>query len=145
MNKITRDDTEHGVEYVRADEAEAEIESIQDGADADKVIIQYHEATIKRLQAEIDMLNRALNAWHEKTDWMQETAQPLELGMHRADVLKQRIDNLNKAEQQAPDYAWPTIEDYEKEVGFEVNDAFKAAWTMARTTNDLFKQMGEIK
>jgi hypothetical protein len=45
--------------------------------------------------------------------------------------------------QSAPDYAWPTIEDYEKEVGFEVNDAFKAAWTMARTTNDLFKQMGE--
>jgi hypothetical protein len=44
--------------------------------------------------------------------------------------------------QSAPDYAWPTIEDYEKEVGFEVNDAFKAAWTMARTTNDLFKQMG---
>jgi hypothetical protein len=44
-----------------------------------------------------------------------------------------------------PDYAWPTIEDYEKEVGFEVNDAFKAAWTMARTTNDLFKQMGETK
>ena len=42
-----------------------------------------------------------------------------------------------------PDYAWPTIEDYEKEVGFKVNDAFKAAWTMARTTNDLFKQMGE--
>jgi hypothetical protein len=44
--------------------------------------------------------------------------------------------------QSAPDYAWPTIADYEKEVGFEVNDAFKAAWTMARTTNDLFKQMG---
>jgi hypothetical protein len=42
-----------------------------------------------------------------------------------------------------PDYAWPTIADYEKEVGFEVNDAFKAAWTMARTTNDLFKQMEE--
>ena len=42
----------------------------------------------------------------------------------------------------APDYAWPTIEDYEKEVGFKVNEAFRAAWAMARTTNDLFKQMG---
>jgi hypothetical protein len=99
MNKITRDDTEHGVEYVRADEAEAEIESIQDGADADKVIIQYHEATIKRLQAEIDMLKGALKEWSDKTEWVQETAQPLELGMHRADVLKQRIENLNKAAQ----------------------------------------------
>ena len=28
MNKITRDDTEHGVEYVRADEAQAEIERL---------------------------------------------------------------------------------------------------------------------
>jgi hypothetical protein len=42
-----------------------------------------------------------------------------------------------------PDYAWPTIEDYEKEVGFEVNIAFRSAWAVARTTNDLFKQMGE--
>ena len=69
MNEITRDETEYGVRYVRADEA----------------------------QAQIDMLNRALNAWHEKTDWMQETAQPMELGMHKADVLKQRIEHLNKA------------------------------------------------
>jgi hypothetical protein len=43
--------------------------------------------------------------------------------------------------QPAPDYAWPTIADYEKEVGFAVNDMFKAAWSMARTTNDLFTQM----
>jgi hypothetical protein len=55
-------------------------------------------------------------------------------------------DEINKQHRKAqPDYAWPTIEDYEKEVGFEVNDAFKAAWTMARTTNDLFNQMGETK
>ena len=101
MNRVTRDDTEHGVEYVRADEAEAEIESIQDGADADKVIIQYHEATIRRLQAEIDKLNSALKAWHDKTDWVQETAQPLELGMHRADVLKQRIERLRAIEEAA--------------------------------------------
>jgi len=101
--------------------------------------------TIETLNEKVMRTLAALKEWSDKTDWVQETAQPLELGMHRADVLKQRIDNLNKAEQQAPDYAWPTIADYEKEAGFEVNDAFKAAWTMARTTNDLFKQMGEIK
>jgi hypothetical protein len=28
MNKITRDDIEHGVEYVRADEAQAEVERL---------------------------------------------------------------------------------------------------------------------
>jgi hypothetical protein len=42
-----------------------------------------------------------------------------------------------------PDYAWPTVADYEKDVGFEVNEAFKMAWVMARTTNDLFTQMGK--
>jgi hypothetical protein len=218
----------------------------------------------------LEQMQLALDAWFDKTEWVQETAQPLELGMHRADVLKQRVEHLARSnaalvvaledlmeatgrpperncschisppcpdcidywdwrealenadsaralakatEDQAgpttgrtscntpvfqnlplntpeasalkqamlaaaqpavqeieycndyhcagdcgqphnqeemqdllkaqPDYAWTTIEDYEKEVGFKVNDAFKAAWTMARTTNDLFKQMGE--
>jgi hypothetical protein len=55
-------------------------------------------------------------------------------------------DEINKQQSKAqPDYAWPTIEDYEKEVGFEVNIAFRSAWAMARTTNDLFNQMGETK
>jgi hypothetical protein len=58
---------------------------------------------------------------------------------------KQDVPETNFGNMAQPDYAWPTIADYEKEVGFEVNDAFKAAWTMARTTNDLFKQMGETK
>ena len=33
----------------------------------------------------------------------------------------------------ADGYAWPAVADYEKEVGFEVSDAFKVAWDMART------------
>ena len=37
----------------------------------------------------------ANNAWGEKTEWVQQTAQPHELGMHRADVLRQRIDRLH--------------------------------------------------
>jgi len=97
MNKITRDDTEHGVEYVRADEAQAEIE---------------------RLQYEVD----AIPAIKEERD-----------------ALTAEVVRLKAAQ---PDYAWPTIADYEKEVGFEVNIAFRSAWAMARTTNDLFKQMG---
>jgi hypothetical protein len=58
---------------------------------------------------------------------------------------KQDVPETNFGNMAEPDYAWPTIEAYEKEVGFKVNDAFKAAWSMARTTNDLFKQMGETK
>jgi hypothetical protein len=42
-----------------------------------------------------------------------------------------------------PDYAWPTIADYEADSGFTVNEAFKRGWQMARTTNDLFQQMAE--
>ena len=40
-----------------------------------------------------------------------------------------------------PDYAWPTVQDYEREMGFEVNDTFKGAWAMARTTNGMLLQM----
>jgi hypothetical protein len=40
-----------------------------------------------------------------------------------------------------PDYAWPTVQDYEREVGYEVNDTFKGAWAMARTTKDMLEQM----
>jgi hypothetical protein len=42
---------------------------------------------------------------------------------------------------QGPDYAYPTIEEYEEITGFKVNDTFRMGWAMARTTNDLFKQM----
>ena len=37
----------------------------------------------------------ANQTWYEKTEWVQQTAQPNELGMHRADVLRQRIDCLH--------------------------------------------------
>jgi len=43
--------------------------------------------------------------------------------------------------EQEPDYAWQTVADYEKDVGFQVGEAFKMAWSMARTTNALFKEM----
>ena len=35
---------------------------------------------------------KALEMWLDKTEWVQETVKPQELGMHRADVLKQRIE-----------------------------------------------------
>ena len=57
-----------------------------------------------------------------------------------ANTAIEMIDAILKVHPAAPDYAWPTVADYEKEVGFEVNDAFKAGWNMARTTNDLFTQ-----
>lgn len=39
-------------------------------------------------------MNEALNEWLDKTDWVQKTAHPTELGLHRADVIKARYDAL---------------------------------------------------
>lgn len=38
----------------------------------------------------------ALQEWLDKTEWVQKTCENHELGMHRADVLKQRIENLQR-------------------------------------------------
>jgi hypothetical protein len=66
---------------------------------AGEVVPHKSAAALRRLHAENERLHRhelANNLWHEKTDWLPETAQqPLELGRHRADVLKQRIERLH--------------------------------------------------
>lgn len=50
-------------------------------------------------QENSDLYRKAFETWQEKTEWVQETAKPKELGMHRADVLRQRIE---EAQQQEP-------------------------------------------
>jgi hypothetical protein len=60
MNKITRDDTEHGVEYVRADEAQAEVERLNYEVDAIPAIKEERDA----LAAENVRLNKALT-WEQ--------------------------------------------------------------------------------
>ena len=41
-----------------------------------------------------------LQDWLDKTNWVQETAQAGELGMHRADALKKRIEKLEASNQE---------------------------------------------
>jgi len=41
----------------------------------------------------IEMLEAALRDWHERTEWVQQTSLTHELGLHRADVLRQRIES----------------------------------------------------
>lgn len=36
----------------------------------------------------------AYDEWIEKTEWVQKTVQPHELGYHRADILRMRIEAL---------------------------------------------------
>lgn len=49
---------------------------------------------LRRLHAENEALRAERDLWIEKTEWVQDTAQPNELGMHRADGLRQRIERL---------------------------------------------------
>jgi ATP-dependent exoDNAse (exonuclease V) beta subunit len=60
----------------------------------------YHTASHhKKAAAELRRLNQhelANNVWNRKTKWVQDTVQPHELGMHRADVLLQRIDRMEE-------------------------------------------------
>jgi hypothetical protein len=46
-------------------------------------------------------VEQALALWIEKTDWVQRTAEPSELGLHRADVLKSRIERAAAYEREA--------------------------------------------
>jgi CRISPR/Cas system-associated endoribonuclease Cas2 len=52
---------------------------------------------IQKLKAEIERLQHfeaAYKEFSDKTDWVQESAHWSELGMHRADVLRKRVDQL---------------------------------------------------
>lgn len=44
----------------------------------------------------IEQLEEVLAEWFDKTDWVQKTSDWQELGMHRADALKQRIEQLER-------------------------------------------------
>ena len=45
---------------------------------------------------ELEQYRKSWYEWSEKTDWIQETATTKELGMHRADILRKRIEDLEK-------------------------------------------------
>lgn len=52
---------------------------------------------LREAAVQIELLEpykKAYEAYDKKTEWVQKTGQSHELGMHRADVLKQRIENL---------------------------------------------------
>ena len=45
---------------------------------------------------ELEKYRESWYEWSEKTGWIQETATAKELGMHRADVMRKRIEDLEK-------------------------------------------------
>jgi hypothetical protein len=70
----------------------------------------------------------------------------IELGMIAPEDIVKCLRKANSKPEPAPvlDYAWPAVADYENDMGFEVNQTFRMAWDMARTTNNMFgKTTGE--
>lgn len=62
-----------------------------------KRLVEQLRAELSAVTAERDRLQQfeaAYNEWHDKTEWVQKTAEAHELGKHRADVLKDRVDQL---------------------------------------------------
>lgn len=51
-----------------------------------------------------DLYKAAYEEWQDKTEWVQQTATYDELGMHRADVLRKRIDQLEAKLEAAYDH-----------------------------------------
>jgi hypothetical protein len=64
---------------------------------------------------------KALEAWLDKTEWVQETVKPHELGMHRADVLKQRIEKAS------PQRTWVGLDEEDYIKALELCDFDKVA------------------
>lgn len=58
----------------------------------------YSQQTVDALLAEVERYKVAWQEFNDRTEWVQQTAQPRELGKHRADVLRERIE---RAEAQA--------------------------------------------
>ena len=61
------------------------------GGSIGEFIIEQQKAIL-----ELEQYRESWYEWSEKTDWVQETASAKELGMHRADILRKRIEDLEK-------------------------------------------------
>jgi predicted RNase H-like nuclease (RuvC/YqgF family) len=60
-----------------------------------EALILVHATLAQQLQAqaaEVEKYKVAFEEYDTRTQWVQDTAKPKELGMHRADVLRQRIE-----------------------------------------------------
>lgn len=78
--------------------------------------------------AEIERLRRfevAYLEWQEKTDWVQADAKPKELGKHRADVLRERINALSVNHRKSGFCGDPYVHDCGRN-DCPLSDSFKA-------------------
>lgn len=91
------------------------------------------------MQSELkDILTRARNLLSQPEHWVDTPS-----WKESANKLSLEIEQYLNSNKSVTDYAWPTVSDYEKDAGFEVNFAFESGWRMARTTNGLFDLMNK--
>lgn len=103
---------------------------------SDQNVIAELEHENRLLRARNDRLRQceqAFNEWIEKTEWVQQTARPGELGRHRADVLKVRIEalqrelavaeSMHKVAVQQRDKAWRELADLSEAVAKRLEQA----------------------
>lgn len=69
----------------------AENATLQSGYDAAWLEIEALHARVQELERERDGYKAVCDEWLDKTEWVQQTLHPRELGMHRADVLRERL------------------------------------------------------
>lgn len=85
--------------------------------------------------------------WLEKTEWVQQTGVPAELGMHRADVLRARIDSLSGEILMMRDVLKEAYEviatiDDESEMLYGLRNAISHAIAPHQRGADLFAEVG---
>lgn len=97
FNELGRRKIEEGLSKVRAILAKPKHPEGFEIARHSKRLVEQLRAELSAVTAERDRLlqfEAAYNEWHDKTEWVQKTAKAHELGKHRADALKDRIDQL---------------------------------------------------
>lgn len=80
----------------------------------DELYEMYSESAHQPAPVQEPDYKQAFDVWQDKTEWVQETAKPHELGMHRADVLRQRIE---AAQPQKPAL---TADQIEQHIGYRL-------------------------
>lgn len=99
----------------------------------------------ERVASELRRLHqheKALQEWLDKTEWVQTTSRFSELGMHRADVMRYRIEQADSRER----YLSEKLEEKDKEIAYllKVIAAYHAQHPeLAKTLSSAFSNYGQ--
>ena len=89
---------------------------------------------------EYNAYKAAYDEWQEKTEWVQQTATYDELGMHRADVLRKRIEQLEEMNEYL-DEACARLEDKNESLKQEINNLEQQCYNLESDVRDAYRQL----